>query len=154
MKNILVMMLVVVMVLVLGINAQAAKMEFKEFAVQGFSVDVPNGWLAAEVKSGNVFDFNSSDGAIVISRTGGDETITFLSAGSEGICSRTFADMVAGRLGGIAPVEGVNGDFEFSYYRNGSKIDVRTRHIGHLGIVMESMNGFGKILSVLETLSL
>ena len=153
MKNFLVVVLVVFMVVMLGMSAHAAKLEFKEFAVHGFSIEVPGGWSATEVKSGNALDINS-DGAIVINRIGGTELITFLSVNSEGMCSRTFADMVTGRLGGSVPVGSDNGDFEFSYYKDGAKIDVRTRQIGHLGIVMETMNGFNNILTMLQTLNL
>ena len=154
MRNFLVLMLVLVMVMMLGISAHAAKLEFKEFAVHGFSLEVPDDWSVTEVKSGNAFDYNTSDGAVVITRVGGTELITFLSSSSEGMCSRSFADVVAGKLGISVPVEGDNGDYVFTYYKDGIKIEVRTRQVGHLGIVMESMNGFDNILSVLNTLSL
>jgi hypothetical protein len=153
MKNLLVFVLVVVVVLTLGMGAHAAKLEFKEFAVHGFSLDLPDGWLATENKQGNAFDFNSPDGAIVIAPVNGFGSITFLYANSEGLYARTFAEMIAGLVGGSTPKESDNGDFEFTYVKGGTEISVRTRHVGHLGIVMESTNGFDNILSVLETLN-
>jgi hypothetical protein len=152
MKKLLILVLVVMMMLVFSAVAHATKHAFPEFAAHGFSLDVPNGWSVTEDKLDNKFDFNSPDGSIVITRIGGTESITLLYASSEGLCASAFADIVAGLLEGSKPVINGDGDFEFTYTFNGAETDVRTRHIGHLGVVMESRNGFDDILAILGTL--
>jgi hypothetical protein len=153
MKNLLVLVLVMVMALTLGACACATVNEFNGFAVHGFSIDVPAGWFVTENKESNKYGFNSPDGSITVARMGGSESITFLYASSEGLYAATFAAAIAGLLGDIIPVENGDGDFKFSYTKNGFETDVLTRHIGHLGIVMESKSGFDDILSILETLN-
>ncbi|MCL1875012.1 MAG: hypothetical protein FWF87_01980 [Synergistaceae bacterium] len=153
MKNFLVLMLVLVLALTFCAGAQATVQTFNGFAVHGFSLDVPAGWFASENKDSNKFDFNSPDGSITIARMGGAESITFLYASSEGLYEATFAEAIAGLMNGSDPVENGFGDFEFSYTKGGEKTNVLTRHISHLGIVMESKSGFDDILSILETLN-
>ena len=152
MKKLLLLVLVMFAALSSGTGAYAAVYEFKEFASHGFSIDVPDGWFVNEDKFSNKFDLNSPDGAIIIGRMGGSELITFLYTSQEAMFSPTFATAVANSLRGSAPVENGRGDFEFTFIQDGIEIDARTRHIGHLGIVMESRSGFDDILAVLETL--
>jgi len=132
--------------------ARATAYEFKEFAVHGFSLNAPEDWTVIEDKVRNIFDFNSPDGSIIIVCEGKSESITFLYASSEGLYPRSFAEMVAGLLHGSDPAESSNGDFEFKYTNDGIVTEVRTRQVGHLGIVMESTYGFDDILEILETL--
>jgi hypothetical protein len=153
MKNLLVLVLIVVMTLTFSVGAHAAVYEFDQFAVNGFSIDVPVGWFVTEDNSSNKFDFNSPHGSVSVARMGGSELITFLYASSEGMYGPTFASAVAGLLEGSNPVDKGDGDFEFTYTKNGVETIVRTRHIGHLGIVMESQNGFDDIQSILVSLN-
>jgi len=149
---VLVLVLVLVMMLVFSTIAHATKHEFTDCAACGFSLDVPDGWSVTEDKLDNKFDFNSPDGSIIIARMGGTESITFLYASSEGLCPSSFAEMLAGLLDGSKPVVNDDGDFVFKYMNNGVETEARTRHIGHLGIVMESRDGFDNILAILGTL--
>jgi hypothetical protein len=152
MKMLLTLALVIVAALSFGTSVHAAVYEFKEFASHGFSIDVPDGWYVTEDKFSNKFDFNSPDGAIIIGRMGGTELITFLYTSEEAMYGPVFAKAVANSIKGNTPVENGRGDFEFTYTQDGIETDARTRHIGHLGIVMESRSGFDDILTMLETL--
>jgi hypothetical protein len=152
MKKILVLALVMVMTMAFVLGAQAAVYEFKEFASHGFSLDVPDGWFVTEDKFSNRFDFDSPDGAIIIGRIGGIELITFLCVSQEALYGHTFAIAISQGIEGSDPVEYGNGDFVFTYNESGVETNVRTRNIGHLGIVMESQDDFEEILDILETL--
>ena len=152
MKNLLILVLIMVMTLTFCMGAQAKVYEFNDFAVNGFSIDVPAGWFVTEDNSNNKFDFNSPHGSVSVARMGGTELITFLYASSEGMYGPTFASAIAAQLEGSNLVDNGDGDFQFTYTKNGVEIIVRTRHIGHLGIVMETQNGFDDIQSILGTL--
>jgi len=54
--------------------AYAMVYDFKEFAVHGFSLNMPDDWTVTEDKAGNIFDFNSPDGSVIIAREGESET--------------------------------------------------------------------------------
>jgi hypothetical protein len=152
MKKSLMLVLVIAATLTFSACTHAVLYEFKEFASHGFSLDVPDGWFVTEDKFSNRYDFNSPDGAIIIGRVGGTELITFLYTSQEALYGPTFASSIAHSIKGSDPVENGRGDFEFTYVHNGVETNVRTRHIGHLGIVMESRNDFDDILPMLETL--
>ena len=155
MRNLFALVLVLVLAAALTFCAAAHAVvhEFKGFAVHGFSVDVPPGWYVTQDTEGNKFDFNSPHGSITVAKTGGSESVTFLYASSEGLSAPTFATMVAGLVDGSTPVQNVYGGYEFTYTAGGEQINVETRHVSHLGIVMESKSGFEDILSILETLN-
>ena len=152
MKKLFILALVMAITMAFDGRAQAAVYEFKEFASHGFSLDVPDGWFVTEDKFSNKFDFDSPDGAIIIGRIGGTELITFLYVSHETLYGDTFAKEISSGLEGSDPMENGDGDFVLTYNENDVETSVRTRIIGHLGIVMESQNGFDEMLVMLETL--
>ena|GEM_PF-2235969 len=152
MKKLLILTLVMLITGAFICGAQAAVYEFKEFAAHGFTLDVPDGWFVTEDKFSNKFDFDSPDGAIIIGRIGGTELITFLYVSHEASYGNTFAKAISQGIEGSDPVENGDGDYLFKYNENDVEINVRTQTVGHLGIVMESQNGFDEILAMLETL--
>jgi len=153
MKKFLVIALLVVMTLAFCSFANAVVYEFKEFAVHGFSIDAPEDWTVSNEGEGK-FDKDFPGGVVYMSSPDGSTSMTFLYASSEGLDARSFAWFVAGHIEEDCsdPVENGYGGYEFSYTENGGKINIQTRHVGHLGIVMKSEYGFDDFMPILDTL--
>ena len=143
MKKFFIFILVTAIALILNASAYADRYEFKDFAVYGFAIDIPQEWNIAE---------SEIDGSISIARPDDSSTITLIYAHREGWDAKRFADFTAlnAELDGSDPVKKDNGDYEFVV----SDTKYRTRHLINLGIVMKTetdrMNDLLEILDTLE----
>ena len=145
MKKFLALALALAVTLLSGAVAYAVTVEFKGFAVYGFSLDIPDDWIVTEDKGSETVFIASPDES---------ESVTFVYAHREGKDGPSFARTTADDLAGSDPVETDGGDFEFTFTEGSAQVNVRTRHVGNLGVVMKTEDGgsFDFILSMLDSL--
>jgi hypothetical protein len=135
----IIFVLAVVVILTFGTSAHSAMHIFQDFAVHGFSIDVPADWMVVV-----------SENEILIISPDKQESIKFVYAHREGMDPPRFARTASELLEGSEPEEIEGGDFLFTFKEDGVQFNGRTRHLLNLGIVMKSKSNFDNILSILD----
>ena len=143
MRRVLVLTFLLISILVSDLSVYAAPHRFEDFAIHGFSIDVPVGWLVSV-----------NEEEICIDSPCGDMSIVFTYAHREVWNPHTLALAIASehKVNDIAKSEdNEEFDYEFTYTENETEFNIRTLHIQNIGIVMKSKSDFEKIQSIMST---